>query len=52
MTVTVTPTVAGSVSNTATITPNDGTPEDNTSTWVIGNIQALAAVVVQPTFTG
>ena len=48
----VTPTTAGTISNTATITPNDATPGDNTSTWVIGNIQAAAEVVVQPTFTG
>ncbi len=51
-TVNVTPTVAGTVSNTATVTPNDETPADNTSTWTIGNIQAAAAIAVQPTFTG
>jgi uncharacterized repeat protein (TIGR01451 family) len=52
VTLTVTPTASGTLSNTATITPADGTPEDNTSTWVIGNIQAAAEVVIQPAFTG
>lgn len=54
VTVTVTPTAAGTVSNTAVVTPNDNTPDDNTSTWVIGSIEAApaTATVVQPSFTG
>jgi len=54
VTVTVIPTQAGTVANTATVTPDDDTPSDNTSTWTIGNVQAAAAeaVAVQPTFTG
>jgi uncharacterized repeat protein (TIGR01451 family) len=52
VTVTVTPTQPGTVSNTAVITPNDVTPGDNSSTWVVGNIQAAAEVVIQPAFTG
>ena len=52
VTINVTPTTPGTVSNTATITPNDITPGDNSSTWVVGTIQAAAEVVVQPAFTG
>jgi len=47
--------------NTATVTPDDVTPEDNTSTWTIAGPNVLAAgvekpivtpVVAAPTFTG
>jgi uncharacterized repeat protein (TIGR01451 family) len=52
VTINVTPTQPGTVSNTAVVTPDDVTPGDNTSTWVIGNIEAAAEVVIQPAFTG
>jgi uncharacterized repeat protein (TIGR01451 family) len=60
--ITVIPTVAGQdIVNTATVTPDDVTPEDNTSTWTIAGPNVLAAgvekpivtpVVAAPTFTG
>jgi uncharacterized repeat protein (TIGR01451 family) len=66
-TITVVPTVAGQdIVNTGTVTPEDATPNDNTSTWTISGINVLpadatkpvtppvtpAAIVAAPTFTG
>ena len=48
----ITPASTSVPTNTATVTPADITPGDNTSTWVIGNIQAAAEVVIAPAFTG
>jgi len=63
VTVTVVPLTPGTdIVNTATVTPTDVTPEDNTSTWTIPGIDVLPAeasktpvvvpVVASPTFTG
>jgi len=53
VTVTVTPTAAGTVVNTATVTPDDNTPSDNTSTVSTGILEPAAqGVTVQPSFTG
>jgi uncharacterized repeat protein (TIGR01451 family) len=63
VTITVMPLTAGvEIVNTATVTPDDVTPEDNTSTWTITGPNVLPAdasktpvvtpVVAAPTFTG
>jgi uncharacterized repeat protein (TIGR01451 family) len=65
VTITVTPLTPGvDIVNTATVTPDDITPEDNTSTWTITGPNVLpasaektptvtpAAIVAAPTFTG
>jgi len=63
--VTVLPTTAGvAIDNTATVTPDDATPDDNTSTWMISGenvtvagknvtpVAPPAPVALQPAFTG
>jgi uncharacterized repeat protein (TIGR01451 family) len=53
VTITVQTTVAGTVVNTAVVTPNDETPDDNTSTVSTDVLEpAATAVNVQPNFTG
>jgi uncharacterized repeat protein (TIGR01451 family) len=65
VTITVVPLTPGQdIVNTAVVTPNDDTPNDNTSTWTIAGIDVLPAnaerpvtpavtpVVAAPTFTG
>lgn len=53
VTITVRTTVAGTVVNTGIVTPEDDTPNDNTSTVsTIVVAPAALAVVVTPTFTG
>ena len=52
--ITVTPNTSGTLVNTATVTPDDETPNDNTSTWTIGDVQVAAAGAVTgtPKLTG